>query len=719
MRRSIAKVPQIMQMEWVECGAACLAMILAYYGKWIPLEQVRIDCGVSRDGSKITNMLKAARAYGLEAKGMSIGLEGMGKQNLFPCIVFWNYNHFVVVDGYRGNKVWLNDPARGRIAVSRAEFEESYTGIALVFKPTDAFEPGGSKPDTVAYIKTRLKGMKSALLLVTLTAAVTSLAAILFTSSGTVFLDRILTGYNAEWLLPLIVIMIVLAVIQGSIAIMNAVYLVKIQGKTAVVSSSRFMQHLLRLPVRFYAMRSAGDLQMRQIDNESIVYTMVVQLAPVMINSVMLILYLIIMINYSLLLTLVGICAVLLNVFVARYISQKRVNATRRLSANIGKMYGTTVSGIDMIETIQASGAENQFFSRWAGFQALVSNDRTHLAYINEYLGMIPNVLCQLANVLILMLGIKLIVQGDFTPGALMAFNGFLSAFMAPVTQLIGMGQTIQEATTQMERIEDVMRYPADVEESYEQGLPEGFDIQKKMLGKLELKDVSFGYAPLDEPLIENLSLTLEPGKWVALVGASGCGKSTIAKLITGLYPVRSGQIMLDGMPLEKIPKPMLHNSVMMVDQDMTTFDDTVVNNIKLWDRSIEDYEMIMACKDAEVHEDILARPGGYQAVIQPGGKNFSGGQLQRMEIAHALATDPTLLILDEATSALDAQTEEHVMRHIRERGISCVVIAHRLSTIRDCDEIIVLENGKVKERGSHQELMDMNGAYAALIRSN
>ena len=418
-------------------------------------------------------------------------------------------------------------------------------------------------------------------------------------------------------------------------------------------------------------------------------------------------------------LTCVGVCAVFLNIFVARIISRKRINATRRLSANAGKMYAATVSGIDMIETIQASGAENQFFSRWAGYQALVTNDRTLLSYINEYLGMIPNALCQFANILVLVLGIRLIIQGDFTPGALLAFSGFLSSFMTPVSQLISLGQTIQEATTQMERIEDVMRYPEDVAEESEEDVPEGFDIQRKMSGKLEMKDVTFGYSPLDPPLIEGLSLTLEQGKWVALVGSSGCGKSTIAKLITGLYPAWSGDIMLDGMPLGRIPKSALHNSVMMVDQDMVSFDDTVANNIKLWDQSIEDFEMIMACRDAEVHDDILSRSGGYHVMVQPGGKNFSGGQLQRMEIAHALAADPTLLILDEATSALDAQTEERVISHIRDRGISCVVIAHRLSTIRDCDEIIVLDHGKVMERGTHQELMKLDDAYAALVRSN
>lgn len=718
LKKTVAKVPMVMQQESLECGAACLTMILAYFGRWIPLEQARTDCGVSRNGSKVTNILKAARSYGLEARGMSIKLKGLTENNLFPCIVFWNFNHFVVVDGVRGKKIWLNDPARGCISVTMEEFESSYTGIAMVFKKTEAFTPGGSKPNNIGYIRKRLTGMRPALILVMLTTALTSMAAIMFTSSGTVFVDRILSGANPEWLMPMISIMLILAAIQGIVSILNAISLVRIQGRTAVVSSSRFMQHLLRLPVRFYSMRSTGDLQMRMSDNESIVYVLIAQLAPVMINCVMLVLYLLIMLNYSPLLTAVGVFTVVLNALVARIISRKRVNATRQLSVNSGKMYGMTINGIELIETIQSAGAENGFFSRWAGYQALVSNDRTSLAYINEYLGLIPEALSQLANILVLVLGIALIIRGEFTPGSLLAFTGFMTSFMNPVTQLINLGQTTQEMTTQMERIEDVMRYPTDVKEGVDEGRTQELG-KEKLAGRLEIRDLTFGYAPLDPPLIEGLNLNIDPGKWVALVGTSGCGKSTIAKLVTGLYPAWSGEIILDGIPLEQIPKTLLHNSVVMVDQDMVTFDDTVADNIKLWDKSIEDFEMILACRDAEIHDEILGRAGGYRGQVQPGGRNFSGGQLQRMEIAHALAMDPTLLILDEATSALDAQTEVKVIEHIRKRCISCIVVAHRLSTIRDCDEIIVLESGKVKERGTHHELMEMNGAYAALVRSD
>ena len=490
----------------------------------------------------------------------------------------------------------------------------------------------------------------------------------------------------------------------------------KIRGKSAVLSSSRFFRHLLRLPVGFYEQRSVGDLQMRQNDNETIVYTLIGQLAPVLISAVMLIFYLAVMLKYSVLLTAVGVITVTLNALTAHYISEKRVNVTRALTSDSGKLYAATMGGIEMIETIKATGAENGFFTKWSGYQALVSNSNVKMMRINLYLGLIPEALTRIADIFVLVLGIMLIIRGKFTPGYLLSFTGLLSAFMDPVTRIIGLGQTVQEIQTEMARIEDVMRYPEDADAAPE-SVPES--MPKKLRGELDLDHVSFGYSPLDPPLIEDLSLHLEPGKWVALVGASGSGKSTVAKLITGLYPARSGEIRFDGIPIQDIPSWLLRGSVAMVDQNTVAFNDTVADNITLWDKSIEDFELIMACRDAEIHEEIAARPANYQEMIQPGGRNFSGGQLQRMEIAHALAVDPVILILDEATSALDAQTEARVIQRIRDRGIGCVVVAHRLSTIRDCDEIIVLDNGKVKERGTHQELMALDGAYAELIRSS
>ena len=719
MTRGVAKVPQIMQMEALECGAACLTMILAYYGKWVPLEEVRVACGVSRDGSRASNVLKAARSYGLTAKGMTYSAEALRRKAHMPCILFWNFNHFVVLDGFKGKYAYLNDPARGQVKIPMEEFESAFTGVALILDKSDSFEPGGRKPDPFSYARLRLRGLGGAIAFVMLTAAITSIVSIVNTSLGQVFLDRILTTGNVDWLMLFIAILLVLAAISGIVSILNAVYLMRIQGKIAVVSSSRFMRHLLHLPAGFYAQRMVGDLQQRQSANETIAFQLVGQLAPILVNIAMLVLYLIVMIGYSVPLAFIGIIGVAANILVARHISNQRINISRAAMADTGKLYAATVSGIEMVETIKASGAETGYFGRWAGYQAAVNEGYVRMSRLNEYLGAIPAIVSQVVNIAVLALGIWLIVEGSFTPGSLLAFTGFLSAFMSPVTQLISLGQTVQEMQVQMERIEDVMNYPVDVPEEPEPLNPSEGVGREKLYGQVDLEGLTFGYSPLEPPLIENFNLHIEPGQWVALVGSSGCGKSTIAKLVSGLYEPWSGEVKFDDTPIGDIPRAVLRGSLAVVDQDIVTFDDTVSDNVKLWDGSIEDYEVILACRDAGIHDVITSREGGYSSRILPGGRNFSGGQLQRLEIARVLAQDPTVIILDEATSALDTRTEAEVVKRIRDRGITCIVVAHRLSTIRDCDEIIVLEDGKVVERGKHDDLLELNGAYAALVRSD
>ncbi len=722
MTKGVAKVPQIMQMESLECGAACLAMILAYYGRWEPLEKVREQCGVSRDGSKAANILKAARSYGLEAEGASGDVDALREGATFPCVIFWNFNHFVVLDGFRGEYAYINDPARGEIKVAMDEFEESFTGVVLLFQTTDAFEKGGQKPSTLRYARERLSGMGAPIAFVMLTAALMSLAGIANTSMGQVFMDRILTGENPDWLVPLLVCLLLMAVVTGAVSILNAVYLVRIRGKIAVVSSSRFMRHLLHLPVRFYSQRMVGDLQQRQSSNETIAFALVTQIAPVLVNVVMLVLYLVVMLRHSVLLTAVGVSAVVINVLITRVVSKRRVNISRSTTANAGKKYSTGVSGIEMIETIKAAGAENSYFERWSGYQAAMNRDSVRAMRLNEYLGSLPGAFTSLANITVLVLGIWLIVRGEFTPGMLLAFTGFLSSFMSPVNQLTSLDQTMREMETQMERIEDVMNYEGDAPEGCDDpkevaNLKEAFG-RAKLRGQVDLEGVTFGYSPLEPPLIEGFDLHVEPGQWVALVGPSGCGKSTLAKLVSGLYEPWSGSVGFDGVPIAKVPRPILRGSLSVVDQDTVVFDDTVSDNIKLWDDSIEDFEVVLACRDADIHDLVAGRVGGYSSRVLPGGRNFSGGQLQRLEIARALARDPSIVILDEATSALDARTEAKVIERIRERGITCIVVAHRLSTIRDCDEIIVLDAGKVVERGTHSQLLAADGAYAELVRN-
>ncbi len=708
------KVPVVMQMEALECGAACLAMILAYYDKWVPLEQVRADCGVSRDGSNAKNVVQAARSYGLTAKGYRYEPEDLIKHGKFPCIIHWNFNHFVVLDGFRGNKAYLNDPAKGNYWVSMESFDKSFTGICLMFEPGEDFEPGGKPKSVLSFAKKRLAGAGTAVAFVVLTTAITSLIGIINPAFSRIFLDRLLTGENPDWFLPFLLALSGLSIVQIIVSWVQAIYSLKINGKLAIVGSTAFMWKVLRMPMEFFSQRMAGDIQGRKSTNSSIANSMVNTFAPLALNTLMMIFYLVVMIRYSWLLTLVGVASILINVALSRIISRKRINITRVQMRDAGKLAGATVAGIEMIETIKASGAENGYFEKWAGYQASVNTQKIKFTKLNQYLGMLPGLVSSLTNTAILMLGVWLTLQGQFTAGMIMAFQGFLSSFTTPATTLITAGQTIQEMRTQMERVEDVMEYPTDVD--YEDDEIDPSVEYDKLSGAVEMKDVTFGYSRLGDPLIEHFNLSLRPGSRVAFVGASGCGKSTLSKLLSGLYKPWSGEILFDGKPIHKIDRSVFTSSLAVVDQDIILFEDTIANNIKMWDTSIEDFEMIMAARDAQLHEDIMQRDGGYNYTITEGGKDFSGGQRQRIEIARVLAQDPTIIILDEATSALDAKTEYQVVKSIKDRGITCIVIAHRLSTIRDCDEIIVMDNGKVVERGTHDQLYAKGGAYAKLV---
>ena len=717
------KVPVIMQMEALECGAASLCMVMAYYDKWVPLEQVRRDCGVSRDGSKASNILKAARSYGFKAKGYRYEPEQLRANGRFPCIIHWEFNHFVVCDGFKGNKVYLNDPAKGDYTVSLETFDESFTGICLMIEPDEGFEPGGKPKRIMEFARKRLRGAESALIFVVVTTVIASLIGILNAGFSRVFLDELLTGKEPIWFGPFFIGLGVLTFIHLAAAWIQAIYSLRLDGKMAVVGNSSYMWKVLRLPMEFFSQRMAGDIQMRKESNATLAGEIVNTLAPLAINSIMMIFYLVVMLRYSWVLALIGVVSVLAQLLVSRLISRKRINITRVMMRDSGKLAAATVSGIEMIETIKASGAENGYFEKWSGYQASVNTQTVRFQKLDQYLGMVPTLIANVLNAVVLLLGVWLTMRGQFTSGMVLAFQGFLLAFMAPAQQLITSGQAMQEMRTQMERIEDVMEYPEDevvkaqseCAAASDDGEDGGFD---KLSGSLVMRNVTFGYSRLAPPLIENFNLELKQGQRVAFVGTSGCGKSTLSKLISGLYQPWSGEILFDGKPISEIDRSVFTGSVAVVDQDIILFEDTIANNIKMWDNSIEDFEMIMAARDAQIHEDIMQREGGYQYKLTEGGKDFSGGQRQRMEIARVLAQDPTMIIMDEATSALDAKTEYEVVKSIKNRGISCVVIAHRLSTIRDCDEIIVMDRGKVIERGTHSELMALDGAYKTLVTS-
>ena len=699
-----------MQMESVECGAASLTMILAHYGKWLPLEEVRAACGVSRDGSSAKDIVLAARNYGLEAEGYQVTPEAL--EGMQPAIIHWNFNHFVVFRGFKKGVAYLNDPNAGPVEIPMDDFRKSFTGVALTFSPTTSFKQGGHRTRILAYVRKYLQGAGEAFWLTFVFALLAAFVALVIPLFTRIFLDEILSGKNRDWSSKFFLIMGTVALFQFILVLLHTRYAKRVAGSLALKGNVKYLNHVLRLPISFFAMRSVGELQQRQHLNETITHSLVEVLAPQIINIALLVLYLALMLSYSVVLTLVGIIAAIVNLIIVQYNSNQRINLIHSMEQSTGKYFSATVSCIDNMESIKAAGAETGFFEYWSGLWAKKFNMEGNATDQQLKMGLLPILVSGLVNTTILILGALLILKGELSVGMLLAFQGFMSSFLSPVNDIVNASKTIVVMRSQMERIEDVMKYPEDHREN------EGEMYEGKLGGLVELKNVTFGYSTLLPPLIENFNLRIEPGHSVAFVGSSGCGKSTLAKLISGLYKPWSGEILFDGRPIESISSEELTNSVAVIDQNVVLFDDTVAQNIRMWDESIEDFTLMMACNDAQIRDDIVSRPNGFGTKLVRGGQNFSGGQRQRMEIATALAKEPAVLIMDEATSALDPKTEDEVMASIRMMGPTQIIIAHRLSTIRDCDEILVMDQGKILQHGTHEELMAQEGLYRDLMKS-
>jgi ATP-binding cassette, subfamily C, bacterial len=713
------RTPTILQMEAVECGAAALAMMLAYFGKRVPLAELRVACGVSRDGSKAPNLLKAARNYQLQAKGLKVGIKAL-KQLECPYIVYWNFNHFLVVEGFGKKKVFLNDPAMGPRSVSHEEFNESFTGIVLTFVPADSFQKGGVKPNVIRALWQRLQGSIGPLLFGLFVGFLLVVVGLITASFSKVFIDEILVHGQTEYLPGLIAAMFITAGITGLLTRLQLQNLRRMKVKLSMVMSGQFIHHLLHLPVGFYAQRFSGEISSRIQLNDRLASMLSGQIATTLIAAVMVLLYGIAMWWYEPELTKIGFGFVILNLVVLQWVGRLRSDNNTRMMQEQGKVSGTAISGLQSIETLKASGLESDFFTRWAGYYAKSLNAQQEIDTMNQWLGVLPALLSTICSMLLLVLGGLRVMQGGddgtFTIGKLIAFQSLMQQFMQPVGELMQLNQDIQELDGTMARLDDVLRNPIDPSLQLAQAsLPMN---TPKLQGYLELKNITFGYNRAAPPLIENFSLSLNPGQRVALVGGSGSGKSTIGNLVSGLYEAWSGDICFDGTPRPQIPRQVLVNSVAMIQQDVLLMSGTVRDNLTLWDTTIDDHQLIRACQDAAIHDVILAMTGGYNADLLEGASNLSGGQRQRLEIARAFVSNPSVLVLDEATSALDSETEKIIDYNLRLRGCTCLIVAHRLSTIRDCDEIIVLDRGQVVQRGTHDQLRQVEGHYLELIRS-
>ncbi|MBR7677183.1 NHLP family bacteriocin export ABC transporter peptidase/permease/ATPase subunit [Streptomyces daliensis] len=712
------RTPTVLQMEAVECGAASLAMVLGHYGRHVPLEELRIACGVSRDGSRASNLLKAARSYGLKAKGMQMEPAALAEVRA-PAILFWEFNHYVVYDGTarrlgrRG--VQINDPDKGRRFVSMEDFDSSFTGVVLTFEPDEGFRKGGRKPGIMGAMPARLRGttgtmlaaLLASLLLVGVGAAVPALSR--------TYIDMFLIGDQTSSLGVLFASMAAMVVLTVVLTALQQANLLRGRIISSTLSSARFLRHLLRLPVTFFAQRNPADLVQRLQSNDTVAETLARDLAAAGVDAVVVILYAVLLWTYDPQLTVVGVLIALLNVVAMRVVVKLRATRTQKLRADSARLTNTSYSGLQLIETMKATGGENGYFRRWAGQHATTLEEQQRLGVPSAALAVVAPTLAALNSALILLIGGMRAVEGHISIGLLVAFQALVTRFTAPITRLNGVAGRIQDFAADVARLKDVENFPVDP--LYTRREPEA--STRRLKGHVALENVTFGYSPLDKPLLTDFSLAVGPGQQVALVGGSGSGKSTVSRLISGLYSPWEGAVRIDGQRLEDIPRGALAASVSFVDQDVFLFEGTVRDNVALWDPSIPDEAVVAALQDAAIHETLSRRPGGIHCRVEQDGRNFSGGQRQRLEIARALVRRPSILVLDEVTSALDAETERVIIDNLRRRGCACVVIAHRLSTVRDSDEIVVLDHGTVVERGRHEELVAARGPYADLVKEH
>ncbi|XWN32759.1 MAG: NHLP family bacteriocin export ABC transporter peptidase/permease/ATPase subunit [Devosia sp.] len=737
--------PTVLQMESMECGAAALGMVLGFYRRFVPLEELRVACGVSRDGVKISHIRSAATEYGLDTKALQLTSDQALKLPP-PFIAFWNNNHFVVVEGASHGRVFLNDPASGRRSVSRKDFDDSFSHVVLTLKPTRAFKQGGKRAHVFTALLQWTSGTRLALLMIAAISLLAVAPAILLPAFLKVFVDEVLVQRFDGWLFPLLLGLVIAAILNAALVWFQQTVLLRLQMKFAITLSARFLWHLLQLPITFFTQRYAGDIVSRVSSANFMAGLLSGPMPEIFVNVLTAAAYALILALFSPELTAIALGLTALNMVAVGLVQRRLRDLNASLLNTSAKVTGAAMAGLQSMETIKATGTESDFFRVWSGYQtnSVTTSQRLHRTSV--LLNAMPTFLSAVTTAAVLSIGALLIISGSLSIGGLVAFQMLLGHFVGPVHQLIGFNTQVQEATGHVNRLNDVFLSPTDPLVRSQLGIdqapprPRGLKgmvsrvIPKRrkpskpdaklqalpagavLSGRIELRDVSFAFTKLDPPFIKNVNISIEPGQRIALVGPSGSGKSTLLRLLLGLYQPTDGVVLYDGKPIHDVGRQAMTASVAWVDQDIYLFEGTVVENLTLWDDLAPWEAVVDASKDACIHEAIIDRAGGYGAKVQEGGRNFSGGQRQRLEIARALARQPSIIVLDEATSALDAYTEATVNRNIQRRGITSINVAHRLSTIRDCEMIYVIKDGQVVEQGGHRSLMRERGLYAELV---
>ena len=708
------KTPTIYQMEATECGAASLSMVFAYFGKYFPLEKMRIETGVSRDGCNAGNIMRAAKKYGLECHGYRKEPEDL-KKLIPPCIIHWNFNHFVVFEGFKGKYAYINDPAMGRRKLTMEELDDSFTGIVLTFKTTSTFQKEKKPKTLLQFMQIRLHGQYGILSKLLFVGLLLVFPGLLLPVLSQVFMDDVLVAGNTDWFGKLMLFMGAAILLQAGLTLYRNAVLVRLQKKMVLLSARDFLNSLFRLPISFFDQRYVGDLVGRVSNNAKISDFLAGDLAETVLNIFVAIFYLVLLMLYSPLLTMIALGTVVINVIVMKVTSGRISSASVKLQQDAGKLAGAVCAGLNITSTLKASGAETEYAGRILGYHAKTIGVEQKLSRSQTILNAIPDAVKMLADILLLLTGGSLVISGKMTVGMLVAFTSLFGSFSEPIDKLVGFAKNIQTTKADMNRVEDIVKYTFD--EKFDNSIPKR-DIRTKLEGSVEMQNIAFGYNSLKPPIVSDFSVKIHCGSSVAFVGSSGCGKSTISKIVSGLYSPWEGKLLFDGIPVEEIPNEVISASISTVSQNITLFSGSVRDNLTMWNSNISESDMIAAAKDACIHNVISQKPGGYDYQLSEGASNLSGGQRQRLEIARALATNPTVLIMDEATSALDPVVEKQIVDNIKRRGCTCVIVAHRLSAIRDCDQILVLDKGKIVQRGTHEELVVLDGHYRNFIQN-